>query len=135
MSEFDALRALLESESQLSGRVRDSVTNEKGELVRGTYLVLFGAGPEELDDGRLGSIPRPDSDAVYAFPAKAVSTDAEGVRLVARLVQNFVGRKPVLVGRRCDPVTVDFEVSRVDNTVSPPMHFMDMHIEFGSRRA
>lgn len=135
MSEYDALETLLRSNGQLSGRVRDSVTDEHGEVVRSTYLVLYGAGPEELDDGRWATIPRPDSDALYAFPVKAVSTDGEGVRLLAKLVQGFVGRKPSLAGRRCDPIAVDFGEAGVDNTVSPPMHFMDMHIEFWCRRA
>lgn len=134
MSEYDALKTLLESDTQLSGRVRDSVTDQHGEVVRATYLVLYGSGPDELDDGRWGSIPRSESDALYAFPVKAVSTDGEGVRLLAKLVQGFVGRKPLLAGRRCDPITVDFEEARVDTSVSPPMHFMDMHIEFWSRR-
>lgn len=134
MSEFDALKGLLESAPLLAGRVRDSVTDERGEVVRATYLVLFGAGPDELDDGRWGSIPRPESDALYVFPLKAVSTDAEGVRLLADAVRGFVGRKPVLAGRRCDPLVVEFQEARVDNSVSPPMHYMDMLVEFGSRR-
>lgn len=135
MSEFDALRALLESDPQLMERVRDSATDRDGEVVRSTYLVLYGAGPDELDDGRWGSIPRPDSDALYVFPVKAVSEDAEGVRLLVNLVKGFVGKKASVAGRRCDPIKIDFEAAQVDNTVSPPMHFMDMHIEFWCRRA
>lgn len=135
MSEFDALKALLESVPELAGRVRDSVTDRDGGLVRGTYLVLYGAGPSELDDGRYGGIPRPDSDALYEFPLRAVSIDAEGVRLLAGLVQSVVGRKPSVADRKTDPLTVEFEAAQVDNSVSPPLHFMDMHVEFWSRRS
>lgn len=135
MSEFDAVKSLLESNSQLAGRVRDSVTDEHGEIVRSTYLVLYGSGPDDLDDGRWGSIPRPESDAEYSFPLRAVSTDAEGVRLLVKLVQGFVGRKPTVPGRRCDPIRVFFEDAQVDNSVSPQLHYMDMSVEFTSRRA
>lgn len=135
MTEFDAVKALLESDSQLAGRVRDTAVEDDGKAVRGTYLVLFGAGPESLDDDRLGEIPRPESDAAYSFPLRAVSGDPEGVRLLLGRVRSFVGRKPVLDGRRCDPVTVVFEAVKVDNSVSPPLYFSDMWVEFTSRRA
>ena len=135
MSEFDAVKAMLESDPQLVGRVVDTAVKDDGDVVRGTYLVLFGAGPESLDDDRYGSVPRPDSDAAFSLPVRAVSGDPEGVRLLYARVQALVGSKPVVVGRRCDPVTVRFDQVKADTSVSPPLYFMDMWVEFTSRRA
>lgn len=135
MSEFDGVKALLESDPQLVGRVVDTAVKDDGDVVRGTYLVLFGAGPESLDDDRYGSIPRPDSDAMFSLPVRAVSGDPEGVRLLSGRVRSFVGSKPVVVGRRCDPVTVRFDQVKADTSVSPPLYFMDMWVEFTSRRS
>lgn len=135
IAEFDAVRALLHARPLLATRVRDSAVNDKGEVVRDNYVVLFGAGPGELDDDRYGSIPRPESDAVYELPGKAVGTDPEAVRLVLSEVKAIVGVKPAITGRRADPVTVEFENVKVDNSVSPPMYFSDFWVRFGSRRA
>ena len=134
MSEFDAVRALLEDAPMLSGRVRDSAVADDGKAVRGEYVVLFGAGPNALDDARYGAIPRPDSDAEYEFPGRAVGTDPEAVRLILHAVRQVVGRKPAVAGRRCDPVVVEFESVKVDNAVSPPLYFSDFWVRFWSRR-
>lgn len=135
MSEFDAVRSLLEDAPMLSGRVRDTAVTDKGEVVRDNYVVLFGAGPDALDDGRYGSIPRPESDAEFEFPGRAVGTDPEAVRLILHAVRQVVGKKPLVAGRRCDPVVVDFESVKVDNSVSPPLYFSDFWVRFWSRRA
>lgn len=132
MSEFDAVRVLLES--VLPGRVRDTAVTDKGDVVRDNYVVLFGAGPESLDDERYGSIPRPESDAVFEFPARAIGTDPGAVRLILSKAQILVGQKPVVSGRRCDPVLVEFDPVKVDNSVSPPLYFSDFWVRFGSRR-
>lgn len=131
--EWGAVKALLESVG-LQGRVRDAPTSDKGEVVRGDYVVLYGAGPDELTDGRYGTVPRPDSDAVYEFAVRGISGDPAGVRLLMGKVLMTVGRKPVVGGRRADPVTVSFEPAKVDNSVSPPLHFQDAWLKFSSRR-
>lgn len=135
IAEFNGVKALLQAVPLLAGKVVDTAVVDDGKLVRANYLVLSGAGPEELDDGRWGSIPRPESDALYEFPAKAVGTDPEAVRLISDAVQSVVGKKPTVAGRRCDPVTVDFDDVKRDNSVSPPMFFMDMWVITTSRRA
>lgn len=132
--EFEAVESLLGAVPVLSGRVRDTAVGRDGELVRDNYVVLFGAGPEQLDDGRYGEIPRPESDAEFEFPARAVGTDPGAVRLVLDAVRSVVGRKPVIAGRRCDPVVVEFDSVKVDNSVSPPLYFSDFWVRFWSRR-
>lgn len=133
IAEWEAAKALLESVG-LGGRVRDAPTDDKGEVVRADYVVLYGAGPDDLGDERYGTIPRPDSDAEYEFCARGVSGDPYGVRLLMEKVLLTVGRKPLVSGRRTDPVTVAFEKAKVDNSVSPPLHFQDAWLKFSSRR-
>ena len=134
MSEFDAVKLLLESVPVLSGKVHEAALVDDGKAVRANYVVLFGAGPESLDDERYGDVPRPESDAEYSFPGRAVGTDPGAVRLELSAVQSLVGRKPVVAGRRCDPVVVEFDPVKVDNSVSPPMFFSDFWVRFWSRR-
>lgn len=134
IAEWGAVKVLLEAVPGLAGRIKDTAIEDDGKAVRGTYLVLFGAGPESLDDERYGAIPRPLSDAQYSFPVRAVSDDAAGVRLLADRVQSVVGVKPVIAERTVDPVTVVFNNVKADNSVSPPLYFMDMWVEFASRR-
>lgn len=134
MSEFNAVKQLLESAPMLSGRVVDTAIADDGKAVRGNYVVLFGAGPDDLDDGRYAGIARPDSDAEFSIAAKAVGTDPEAVRLILDEVRSLVGRKPLVSGRRCDPVRVEFTSVKVDNAVSPPLYFSDFWVHFWSRR-
>ena len=134
MSEFDAAKVLLESVPLLAGKVHEAALVDDGKAVRANYVVLFGAGPDELDDDRYGSIPRPDSDAAQEFPGRAVGTDPGAVRLILSAVQSLVGRKPVVSGRRCDPVVVEFDPVKVDNSVSPPLFVSDFWVRFWSRR-
>ncbi|KUF07189.1 hypothetical protein AUL38_02565 [Leucobacter sp. G161] len=118
----------------LAGRVRDAPTDDKGEVVRSDFVVLYGAGPDGEGDGRYGTVPRPDSDAEYEFCVRAVSDAPAGVRLLMEKVLLTVGRKPTIAGRRADPVTIAFEPAKVDNSVSPPLHFQDAWLTFTSRR-
>lgn len=133
IAEYNALRALLESVPLLAGNIRQPDGDD--EPTRGTYLVTFPAAPEALDDGRWATIPRPDSDAEYSFPVRAVSTDDEGVMLIAHAVMGLVGERLTVSGRKCDPITVDFDPIKKDNSVSPALFFMNMWIEFWSRRS
>lgn len=137
IAEFAAVKAMFAAVPVLAGKVRDSAFNEVGEVARGNYVVLFGAGPDSLDDDRDGTmvIPRPDSDAVYEFGGKAVGTDPGAVLLILDAAKSLVGQKPTVSGRRCDPILVEFEKVKVDNSVSPPMFFSDFFVSFTSRRA
>lgn len=130
-AEYSALKVLLESVPPLSGSVHGP---DEEEPKRDTYLLTFPAGPEELDDARWATIPRPESDAEYSFPLRAVSTDLAGVMLIADAVRGLVGRKLTVAGRRCDPITVEFDPVKKDNAVSPALFFMNMWVEFWSRR-
>lgn len=130
-AEYNALKVLLESVPLLAGSVHGP---DEEEPKRDTYLLVFPAGPDDMDDTRWAAIPRPDSDAEYSFPLRAVSTDLAGVMLIADAVRGLVGRKLTVAGRRCDPITVEFDPVKKDNAVSPALFFMNMWVEFWSRR-
>lgn len=136
IAEFEAVKALFEAVPMLSGKVKDSAFDEVGEVARGNYVVLYGAGPSALDDERERTIviPRPESDADYEFGGKAVGTDPGAVLLILDAARSLVGVKPVVAGRRCDPILVEFERVKVDNSVSPPLFFSDFFVSFTSRR-
>lgn len=135
IAEFDAVKALFGAVPVLAGKVKDSAFDEFGKVARGNYVVLYGAGPD-LDDERDRTmvIPRPDSDAEYEFGGKAVGTDPGAVLLILDAAKSLVGRKPVVTGRRCDPLMIDFGSVKVDNSVSPPLFFSDFFVSFTSRR-
>ena len=132
IAEFDAVKTLLGSVSLLAGSV---FTPDDPEPARGTYLLVFPAGPEDMDDQRWSTVPVPGSDAEYSFPLRAVAQDVAGVMLIADAVKGLVGSKPNVSGRRCDPLTVEFDPVKKDNSVSPALFFMDMWVEFWSRRS
>lgn len=132
IAEFNGLKSLLESVSLLSGHV---VGPDDEDPARVTYLLLFPAGPDDMGDQRWSTVPLPDSDSDYSFPVRAVAEDLAGVMLIADAVKGLVGSKPTVAGRKCDPLTVEFDPVKKDNAVSPALFFMDMWVEFTSRRA
>ncbi len=134
IAEFNGVKALLEGVPLLAGSVRDSVFDELGKVARGNYVVLFSAGPDDFEQ-RWGAVPTGTADAVYEFPVRAVGTDGAVVREIGSAVLSLEGRKPTVSGRRADPIEVVFEPAKVDNSVSPPLHFMNMWVRFTSRRA
>lgn len=131
IAEFNAVKSLLEGVSILSG----SVFEPDDDVARSTYVLVFPAGPEAMDDQRWSTTPKPSSDAQFSIPIRAVSEDVEGVGLIAEAVRGLVGTKPTVAGRKCDPVTVEFDPVKKDNSVSPALFFMDMWVEFWSRRS
>ena len=131
IAEFNAVKSLLESVPILSGHVYGP---DDEEPARGAYLLVFPAGPEDMDDQRWSAVPDPKSDAEYSFPLRAVAEDRHRLMLIADAVKGLVGRKPTVAGRRCDPLTVDFDPMKKDNAVSPALVFMNMWMEFWSRR-
>lgn len=134
MSEWDAMKTLLSTDSELASRIVDTSVDRESKPVRGTYLVLFRAGPDSMDDGRYGSVTVGSSDAVYEFPLRAVAEIPELVENLAARVKALVGKKPTITGRRCSPISVEFGQVKSDTSVAPPLYFMDMWASFESRR-
>jgi hypothetical protein len=138
IAEYAAVKALVVAALPSTVQVVDSaLTDSTGGLVRTQYVILFGGGPDGLDDGRLTSVQSPDSDAEYLYTARCVSVTADGARAVAqRLLSGVVGARPVVAGRSCQPIQLDDATGVVpDNNVSPPLWSMDLDLLLISNRA
>ncbi len=133
---YDAIKAQLEVDLALADNVRDTVYDGAGEVVRGSYVVLFGGAPDTLDDNRATKIQDADSTATYVYTARSVSTTPGGVRsVVAKAIAQLVAFTPTVSGRRCDPVRLTHSTEvQVDDSVKPPLYFEDDEFTLVSRR-
>jgi len=134
---FAAVRSLIVAEVPVAVQVVDSVlTSSTGDLVRATYVVLFGGGPDSLDDDRLTAPQVADSDAEYGYTARCVSVTADGARTLAGRVFMAVGNVPAVVGRKCGGL--GFEGSTLvepDHNANPPLFFTDIELSLKSSRS
>jgi len=133
---FASVRTLIVAEVPAAVQVVDSVlTSSTGELVRATYVVLFGGGPDSLDDDRLTAPQVAASDAEYGYTARCVSVTADGARTLAGRVFMAVGGVPVVAGRACGPLGFEgSEPVQVDNNISPPLFYIDVELSLTSSR-
>lgn len=137
MDEFAAVKARLEDAPQLTTKVFETArVDSSNGLIRDTYLILFGGGPESINDYRLAKNQDPDSDAEYEFDLRAVSTTAAGARALWRIAhRQLVGHILTVDGRRCDPLRFeDSEPVQPDNSVKPPLFYIDSTYSLTSRR-
>jgi len=139
---FAAFKSWLLGDPVIAGfGVEDTIkVSPTGELVAGTYAVLFGGSPDFLGDDRMSAPQRPDSDAEYSYVVRSVSTTPGGVRAMQdRVIPRVVGHRLVVEGRRCSPVHHDTQASdgrpRPNESVKPTLFFADDYFEFVSRRA
>ncbi len=132
--EYAAVKARLVADTALT--VRDTVYDSAGELYRGTYVVLFGGGPDVLDDGRVTKPQDPDSDATYVYTARCVSATADGVRSTLKhVVTQLVGFIPTVSGRRCDAIRLTHSQNvEPDVSVKPPLFYSDAEFTLVSFR-
>jgi hypothetical protein len=133
---YAAVKARLETDTALAGQVRDTVFDGAGEVVRGSYVVLFGGAPDALDDGRLTRIQDIDSTATYVYTVRSVSTTPGGVRsVVSKVLDKLVGFSPTVTGRRCDTIRLTHSRGvQIDSTVKAPLYFEDDEFTLVSRR-
>lgn len=134
---FNAFRLLLVAVSMLSNKVFTSVRFASGQPVRSNYIVLFPDGPNELDDNRYSAGQSVDSRSRWRYDVRVVAVDADGLLLLADAVLSVIKERPVVAGRKCDPVRlvpgVEEGKARYDSVTD--LHYMDMSFEFWSRRA
>lgn len=137
IAEYAAVKARIESDPALAGKVHDSaLVNVDGSLVRDQYVILFGGGPERLSDDRVTAPQMPDSDAEYVYTARSVSVSADGCRAVAsKVYARLVGFRPDVAGRKCQRMRLDDSGPvQADNNISPPLYFLDQDFVLISRR-
>jgi hypothetical protein len=130
-----AVRDRLEEDPALDGRGYDSArVNEDGSLVRDTYWILYGGSPSELGGDRLYKSQEIDDNAVFDFTVRSAAPTAAGVFAESQKVQDqLVGFVPVIIGRRCRKVRLTgSDKIRADNSVKPPLFYLDDEFELRS---
>lgn len=135
---FAAVKARIEEDAALAGNGYDTARLDgDGKPIRGTYFVLYGGGPDELDDQRLASTQRIDSDATFVYTVRSVSTDAATVRAMqTKVLTKLIGFIPTVANRVCSAMELtDSNDVEVDDNVTPPLFFADDEYELRSSRA
>lgn len=137
IAHFTAMKARLETHPQLAGKVYDSARVGTNGLIRDNYVVLFGLGPDVLDDDRLSAPQLADSDAEYVYPVRAIGTTTAAVRLLSQAVfDQLVGHELVVPGRISSRIKLDDSGPvEVDDSVSPPLFYADAEYLVKTSRA
>lgn len=134
---FNGFKALLTAVPQLTDRTYSNIRITGGSPVRDNYIVLFPDAPADLGDNRYTARQARDSKARYRYDVRVVAVDADGLLMFADWVLSVIGERPVVVGRRCDAVSlvpgVEEGKGRFDSVTD--LHYLDLSFEFVSRRA
>jgi hypothetical protein len=130
LEHFTAMQARLEADATLTGKVFAAArVADNGTLIRDQYVILFGGGPEVLDDDRFTAPQRATSKAEFVYTVRAISVTADGALAVATKVLNqLVGFVPTITGRVCERIRLDegsFGESKADASAMPPLYFLD----------
>lgn len=135
---YAAVKAQIETDSALAGKGYDSARRDTaGALIRDTYWILFGGGPDDLDDNRFMKTQDVDSAAEYVYTARAVSVTADGCRAVTdKIIAATVGKTLTVTGRTLDPLRLtSSDPVDADESVKPPLYYADTELTLVSRRA
>lgn len=134
---FNAVKARLEAHPQLSGKVYDSARVGTSGLIRDNYVILFGNGPDVLDDDRLAATQQADSDAEFLYPIRAIGTTTTAVRLLSEAVAaQLIGRTLTIPNRVASPIELDDSGPlEIDDSVSPPLFYADSDYILRTSRA
>lgn len=134
---FNAFKALLLLVSILSNKVYAAVRLTNGQPVRANYVIAFPDAPADLDDERFTAPQAVDSKARYRYDVRVVAVDADGLLVLADAVLSLIGQRPVVTGRKCDPIAlvpgVEEGKARYDSVTD--LHYLDLSFQFTSRRA
>jgi len=131
---FVAVKSMIQRDPVLD--VSDAMKRTvEGAPFRGSYVILWPAGPETVDDGRLSKNQDMASDAEYVYDGQAVAVDPLGVLYVIdRVVAQVMGQRPEVAGRRCDPIRVSVDPVDSDSKILPPLFYARFELSFWSRR-
>jgi hypothetical protein len=135
---YTAVKSRLVSILPVAIKVADTaLLDEDGVLFRGQYVILFGGGPDVLDDGRLTAPQRADSDAEFLYTARCVAVTADGARGVAQQVLSaLVGFTPTIADRNCQSISLDDSSDvQPDSALKQPLWYMDLDFILSSSRA
>lgn len=137
LAHFNAFKALLLAVEILANKVYSNVRITNGQLVRANYVVLYPDAPDDLGDNRYTARQAVDSRSRWRYDVRIVAVDAEGLLKLADAAMSIIGKKPIVTGRNCDPVSlvpgIEEGKGRYDQTTD--LHYLDLSFEFWSRRA
>jgi len=133
---FHAFKTRLE-QSPLPVYDHDAPLDAKGQIVHGSYVILYDLGPDGLDDQRFTAGQRADSTATYRAVAKVVAESPFAVRQVLKVVDGLlIGARLTVTGRALDPVRLDSAGAiKRDTDISPPLYFAENDYTAVSREA
>lgn len=114
--------------------VHDSAAplDSAGQIVRGQYVVLHDAGPDEIGDNRFTKRRTDTAGRTMRAVGKCVGVDPAAARRVAAAFKTQMdGHELTVPGRKCWPILIDDE-SEVDKDekVSPPLWFVEVDITY-----
>lgn len=135
-AEFDAVKARLASVNA-NYKVYDGLAvDESGKPFTGSYYVLYGGGPDVVDDGRFTKGQDAQSDRELSYTVRCVSPTAQGARVLAELAfAQLVGWTPTVAGRRCRPIRhTGSDPATLDSNVLPAVFYADDDYELISAR-
>lgn len=135
---YNAVKARLEASPVLAGKVYNTLaTDSTGKPIRTSYVILYGGAPDALDDDRLSSVQSKDSDAEYIYTLRSVGSTADAALATADVVSSqLIGFVPVIPGRACSAIWLDDgDMVRMDDSISPPLFYIDNDYGLRSSRA
>lgn len=135
---FAAVKARLEANSNLTGKVYNTLArNADGTLITTSYVILYGGTPDVLDDGRLASVQQATSDAEYLYTVRSVGSTADAALATASVVATqLVGFVPTVTGRACGAIWLDDGGPvQMDESLNPPLFYVDSDYGLRSNRA
>lgn len=126
----------MEGHTILAGKMYPIVRRDAGGAVRTNYVVAKSAPPDRLDDSRLESIQRFESDRRFTYDTRIVTTAADGLDIWGEaLLRQLVGHRLAVTGRRCSPIELVQNVEEGDGyDPDTDLFFRDMSFRFWSRR-
>jgi len=136
-AEFAAFKARLEAHPKLTGKVFPVVRKSGDSPVRDNYVVARSAKPDRLEDDRFMGVPDSESDRRFTYDVRVVTVDDDGLGVLGEaVVEQLVGHRLVVAGRRCDPVRLVPDVEEGDGyDRTADLFFRDFSFRFWSRRA
>lgn len=136
IAHFAAVKARLEANTKLTGKVNDSILETpNGAPFKGSYLVLLGGEAESVESNRFTAPQLPDSDAEYVYTVRTVATTAAGVRAFQAVVSaQLTGHKLIVAGRNCSRMRL-IDSSHPLQDVKFPVFWADQDFAVMSRRS
>lgn len=133
---FEQVLARARARPNLAVHDSDAPLDDKGQVVRSSYVVLHDLGPDAIET-RFTERPSDASACVMRVVGRCVGVDPAAARRVAGAFKvQMDGHVIVVAGRTCWPLTIDDESEvEKDTKVSPPLWYVDVDLTYRSEPA